>query len=45
MTGSVLLVFTSPNGEPGEVTGALALTPFQAWRRGERKRFALPGGH
>jgi hypothetical protein len=43
-TGSVLLVFISPNRDPGEVTVALGLTPFQAWRGGERKSSVLLDG-
>jgi len=44
LTGSVLLIFTSPNRDPGEVTVALGLTPFKAWRSGERKSAVLPDG-
>ena len=44
LTGSVLLIFTSPNRDPGEVTVALGLTPFKAWRSGEPKSAVLPDG-
>ena len=44
MTGSVLLILTSIDRDPAEVGSALALEPFQVWRRGERKGFSLPDG-